>query len=185
MPAVAGAVAHAEPLSLVAFLLALVGILIGAKVLGEVAQRLGQPPVLGEILAGLILGPYALGIVLSLSALLIIANTIRLAIYSRSDELEILGQRCSDESPWRGVSIYAPSVAGPGILPVDPAHARKAGVPCTRGRVVGLVAIYSLGNRGGFSELFDRNLAGPIEVNSDDHIVILSSNVLRCLGVGR
>ena len=57
------AAAHTEPLSLVSFLLALVGILIGAKVLGEIAQRLGQPPVLGEIIAGLILGPYALGIV--------------------------------------------------------------------------------------------------------------------------
>src|SRR5688572_28445930 len=38
------------------------GLLLGlARVLGEVAQRLGQPMVVGEILAGVLLGPTVLG----------------------------------------------------------------------------------------------------------------------------
>jgi Kef-type K+ transport system membrane component KefB len=32
-----------------------------AKLAGEVFQRLGQPPVIGELLAGILIGPYALG----------------------------------------------------------------------------------------------------------------------------
>lgn len=41
--------------------LALATILVAARVLGEVARRLAQPVVLGEILAGILLGPTVLG----------------------------------------------------------------------------------------------------------------------------
>ena len=44
-------------------LTALVAIFVATKVLGELAQRLGQPAVLGELLAGILLGGSALGIV--------------------------------------------------------------------------------------------------------------------------
>jgi Kef-type K+ transport system membrane component KefB len=44
------------------FLLALAGILIATKLLGELAQRIGQPAVLGELMAGVLLGPSLLGI---------------------------------------------------------------------------------------------------------------------------
>jgi Kef-type K+ transport system membrane component KefB len=40
--------------------LTLAGMLVGAKLLGEVCERLGQPSVLGELLAGVILGPSVL-----------------------------------------------------------------------------------------------------------------------------
>jgi Kef-type K+ transport system membrane component KefB len=46
-----------------ALLLALVAILIATKLLGEVAQRLGQPAVLGELVAGVVLGGSVLGLV--------------------------------------------------------------------------------------------------------------------------
>jgi Kef-type K+ transport system membrane component KefB len=42
---------------------ALVAIFIATKVLGELAQRLGQPAVLGELIAGVLLGGSVLGIV--------------------------------------------------------------------------------------------------------------------------
>ena len=45
------------------FLLAFAAALLGAKLLGELAERLGQPAVLGELLAGVVLGPSVLGLV--------------------------------------------------------------------------------------------------------------------------
>jgi Kef-type K+ transport system membrane component KefB len=44
-----------------ALLLELFAIFVSAKVIGEIFERLGLPAVLGEILAGVGLGPYALG----------------------------------------------------------------------------------------------------------------------------
>jgi Kef-type K+ transport system membrane component KefB len=44
-------------------LLALVAIIIATKLLGELAQRVGQPAVLGELVAGVLLGGSLLGIV--------------------------------------------------------------------------------------------------------------------------
>lgn len=44
-------------------LIALVAIFVVTKVLGEIAQRLGQPAVLGELLAGVLLGGSVLGII--------------------------------------------------------------------------------------------------------------------------
>jgi Kef-type K+ transport system membrane component KefB len=46
-----------------AFLLALAAALIGAKLFGELAERVGQPAVLGELLVGVLLGPSVLGLV--------------------------------------------------------------------------------------------------------------------------
>ena len=43
-------------------LVTLAAILIATRLLGELAQRMGQPAVLGELLAGLLLGPSVLGL---------------------------------------------------------------------------------------------------------------------------
>ena len=45
------------------FLLLLAVILASAKVLGELAERIGQPAVIGELIAGVILGPSVIGFV--------------------------------------------------------------------------------------------------------------------------
>jgi len=45
------------------FLLTLAAILLAAKLFGEVAERVGQPAVLGELLAGVVLGSSALGVI--------------------------------------------------------------------------------------------------------------------------
>lgn len=50
---------HLDP----SFLLAFAAALVGAKLLGELVERFGQPAVLGELLAGVILGPSVLGFV--------------------------------------------------------------------------------------------------------------------------
>ena len=59
--AVTALIQHETPVTEVLGVLA--AILLGAKALGEVAERLGQPAVLGEMLAGVILGPSLLGVV--------------------------------------------------------------------------------------------------------------------------
>ncbi|HEX2451285.1 MAG TPA: cation:proton antiporter, partial [Gemmatimonadales bacterium] len=45
------------------FFLVLAAVLGAAKLFGEVAERIGQPAVLGELLAGVLLGGSVLGIV--------------------------------------------------------------------------------------------------------------------------
>jgi len=57
--AATGGEGHSVP----AILLTLAGILAGAKLLGELAVRIGQPAVLGELLAGVVLGSSALGLI--------------------------------------------------------------------------------------------------------------------------
>ena len=57
----AAATGGADPV--IAVLVALVAIFVSTKILGEIAQRLGQPAVLGELLAGILLGGSVLGIV--------------------------------------------------------------------------------------------------------------------------
>ena len=46
-----------------AILAALVAIFVGTRLLGEIAQRFGQPAVLGELIAGVLLGGSVLGVV--------------------------------------------------------------------------------------------------------------------------
>ncbi len=55
--------AAAEGVNVARFFLVLAAILVAAKLLGELAERIGQPAVLGELLAGVLLGGSLLGIV--------------------------------------------------------------------------------------------------------------------------
>lgn len=57
-----------------AFLLAFASALLAAKLFGELAERLGQPAVLGELLAGILLGPSVLGLVPLSAGILLVAE---------------------------------------------------------------------------------------------------------------
>lgn len=62
VPAAAPAAAHEEGLSAAGhLLLALLVVLAAARVAGSLFRRIGQPPVVGEMLAGILLGPSLLG----------------------------------------------------------------------------------------------------------------------------
>ena len=63
MPALAAETAKAGP-SEVVFLAQIIALLLTGRLLGEVMQRVGQPAVLGQLLAGIILGPSLLGALL-------------------------------------------------------------------------------------------------------------------------
>lgn len=56
------------------FLLAFAAALFGAKLLGEICERIGQPAVLGELLAGVLLGPSLLGLVPLSAGILLLAE---------------------------------------------------------------------------------------------------------------
>jgi Kef-type K+ transport system membrane component KefB len=49
-------------------------ILVAARILGEVFQRIRQPPLVGEILAGVIIGPSLLAVVLPSSDLRVLSD---------------------------------------------------------------------------------------------------------------
>jgi Kef-type K+ transport system membrane component KefB len=49
-------------------------ILVAARILGEVFQRIGQPPLVGELLAGLTIGPSIFGLVLPSTDLHVLSN---------------------------------------------------------------------------------------------------------------
>ena len=57
------ALAESGGVDIARFFLTLAGILIAAKLLGELAERVGQPAVLGELVAGVLLGGSVLGVV--------------------------------------------------------------------------------------------------------------------------
>src|SRR5258706_4728275 len=63
-----------DGLDLPTFLLAFACALLGAKLLGELSERLGQPAVLGELLAGVLLGPSVLGLVPLTGGVLLLAE---------------------------------------------------------------------------------------------------------------
>jgi len=63
-----------EHVDIASFLLALASALLLAKLLGELLQRVGQPAVLGELLAGVLLGPSLLGLVPLTTGIFLIAE---------------------------------------------------------------------------------------------------------------
>jgi Kef-type K+ transport system membrane component KefB len=64
----------ADGAELSGFLLAFASALLGAKILGELSERIGQPAVLGELLAGVILGPSVIGLVPLSAGILLVAE---------------------------------------------------------------------------------------------------------------
>jgi Kef-type K+ transport system membrane component KefB len=63
LPALLSFAAPDTGISVERFLLLLAVILISAKILGELAERIGQPAVIGEMVAGVLLGPSVVGLV--------------------------------------------------------------------------------------------------------------------------
>jgi Kef-type K+ transport system membrane component KefB len=57
-----GSSAGGEGIRTETFFLTIIAILIGAKLLGEIAERVGQPAVIGELIAGVLIGPSVLAI---------------------------------------------------------------------------------------------------------------------------
>ena len=72
------------------FLLALASALIAAKLFGEIAERVGQPSVLGELIAGIVVGPSVLSLVpLSLGILVLAEIGVLLLLFEVGLETDL------------------------------------------------------------------------------------------------
>src|SRR5260370_12865047 len=75
MPVAAAEGQHAS--SEVVFLAEIIVLLVCGRVLGEAMQRIGQPAIMGQLLAGVLLGPSVLGA---------LAPDLQLALFPRTTE---------------------------------------------------------------------------------------------------
>lgn len=126
-------------------LLALVVVIAIARVFGAAFRRMGQPPVMGEIVAGIVLGPSLLGrLAPDASAFLFPATVIpSLAVFAQIGVIlymfliglqmdgRVLRERASAFAGIALASILAPFALGAALsLPLHP-HLSPAGVPKT------------------------------------------------------
>lgn len=124
------------------FLLTLAAILLAAKLLGEVAERIGQPAVLGELLAGVLLGPTALGIIPAAGGTVEVLTVLaELGVLVLLFEIGLE----TDLREMRRVGGTATAVAAVGVaLPFLAGYAYWAGIPHGFGdpATVGTAAIF-------------------------------------------
>lgn len=108
----------AGPAEIVEPLLDVVVILIAAKLAGEAATRLGQPSVLGELLAGIALGPSLLNLVARTEIIAFLAELgaivllFEVGLHSEASELKKAGRTGAVVA---AVGIVAPFLAGWGF----------------------------------------------------------------------
>lgn len=96
-------------------ILQLVIILFAAKVVGELAERIGQPPVLGELVAGVLLGGSVFGLIESNEVLLVLAELgaiILLFEIGLESDLEEFLRVGSSALAVALVGIFGPFIAG-------------------------------------------------------------------------
>jgi Kef-type K+ transport system membrane component KefB len=97
-------------------LLTIAALIVGTRLLGEAAQRVGQPAVLGEILAGVLLGPSLLGIVAPTDPTLeVFAGLgVLILLFEIGLHTDVAALRASgrDAAVVAGVGVVAPLVLG-------------------------------------------------------------------------
>lgn len=129
-PAVAATAARAgataDPGALLHVLLALAAVIVIGRLLGAVLRSMGQPPVIGEVVAGILLGPSLLGrlapaasayiLPASVAPLLAVVAQLGVILYMFLVGLELNGDRLRDRAhatvAMSHASIVAPFVLG-------------------------------------------------------------------------
>lgn len=93
-----------------AILIALVATFAGTKALGWLARRFGQPPVLGELIAGILLGGSVLGLVDPTNTVIAALATVGVTVLLFATGLE------TDATAMLRVGGTAATVAGAGVI---------------------------------------------------------------------
>ena len=102
----------------IAILAGLFVLLLGAKVGEEIARRLGQPAVVGELLGGFVVGPNALGLVVPgetatvLAEIGVVILLFAVGLEVRTDDLLAVGRSAIETAV---VAMVLPIVAGIGL----------------------------------------------------------------------
>jgi Kef-type K+ transport system membrane component KefB len=170
----------------IAGLLAVAVLVIGAKVGEEIARRLGQPGVVGELAGGFIVGPHALGLVTPgevatvLAELGVVILLFKVGLEVRVDQLLAVGRAAA------GVAIVG------AVLPFAGAAAAMAATGAAPGTAafVGLaLAATSIGitarvmrDVGAMDTTFARIILGAAVI--DDVLALIAIGVLSGLVAG-
>ncbi len=148
-----------QPHTLLTFILQLALLLTTARALGEIFRRLGQPPVIGELTAGVLLGPSVLGL---------LAPDLQLAIFPRDPlQFQIL-----EIIAWLGM-IWLLLMTG---LETDLAVLRNLGRAAFYASVLGMVVPFASAFALGWM-LPDRLLMAP------DHRLIFALFLATALSI--
>ncbi len=98
------------------FIVVLLIVLVGAKVLGELMERIGQPSMIGEVLAGVILGPSLLNIIQNTYELKVIADLgvfLLIVIAGMEIEVEEITKSIRGKNAWIAIlGFIIPFVSG-------------------------------------------------------------------------
>src|SRR5690349_12045601 len=108
-------------------LLALFIVLLAAKLAAEICERLHQPAVVGEVLAGIIIGPSVLNLVQptdvlgALAELGVIFLLFTVGLETRPGDIFKVGNRATVVAV---LGVVVPFIAGFGFLSLWPGHSR-------------------------------------------------------------
>ncbi len=117
----------------------LVAVLLTGVLFAMVARRLGQSPVIGYLLAGVVLGPGALGLVSSVEAFPIIGEVgVALLLFTVGLELSWTSLRHSSALPWRSATLQVAAT-----LAATVAVGLLAGAGTATAVVVGMIVALS------------------------------------------
>jgi Kef-type K+ transport system membrane component KefB len=98
------------------FIVVLLIVLVVAKVLGELMERIGQPSMIGEVLAGVIIGPSLLNLIQNTYELKVIADLgVFLLIFSAGLEIEVeeIARSIRGKNAWIAIlGFIIPFVSG-------------------------------------------------------------------------
>ena len=98
------------------FIMVLLIVLVGAKVLGELMERIGQPSMIGEVLAGVILGPTILNLIQNTSELRVIADLgvfLLIVIAGMEIDMEEIAKSVRGKNAWISIlGFIIPFISG-------------------------------------------------------------------------
>ena len=150
-------------------LLALFIVLLAAKLAAEICERLKQPAVVGEVIAGIIIGPSVLNLIQpndvleALAELGVIFLLFTVGLETRPSDIFKVGRRATVVAV---LGVVVPFIAGFGLLSLWPGHSRIEAVFLGAAMVATSVGITS------------RVLSGLGLISSEASRVILAAAVI-------
>jgi Kef-type K+ transport system membrane component KefB len=170
----------------IAGLLAVAVLFIGAKVGEEIARRLGQPGVVGELAGGFLVGPHALGLVTPGDAALVLAELgvvillFKVGLEVRVDQLLAVGRAAAGVAIVGAVLPFAGAAAAMVATGAEPGTAAFVGLALAA-TSIGITARV-MRDLGAMDTTFGRIILGAAVI--DDILALIAIGVLSGLVAG-